>query len=489
LGAIAGVFSQSQIDAPGLVREMLSAMKHRAQDGAAIAWNGTVESTSSPSSLRGSSPTEHLAVGYGFTRVLAEDRPQPLRAGKGWLCMDGRITANGMLLGGEEAANRLEPRLTRVSFPRINREFDGAYSLVYSTTRELLVTRDALGLKPLFIGERDGLVAVASERKALWSIGIQKTSTFPLRRSLRAGPEGIAIESSNDESLQAPRLPRELSAEELARLLVESVSTQAAGLGTFAIGFSGGLDSSILAKIAEDLGLDALLVTVGIGHTSEMSQAESAAKAIGLPIVLARFSIQDVEENLDRLVWLVEQPDLMQVSIAMAVHLTAKAAMKNSRSIIMLGQGSDELFGGYKRFATILGKRGPSAAEEAILQSIQNAHEVNYQRDDQAVSSLPVELRLPYSTSKMTDFALRVPLSMKVRSSADLARKWVLREAAIKLGIPSEIAMRPKRAIQHASGIEKSIREIARAHGQAASTYLENRLRMRKPDETAHTLE
>jgi hypothetical protein len=35
--------------------------------------------------------------------------------------------------------------------------------------------------------------------------------------------------------------------------------------------------------------------------------------------------------------------------------------------------------------------------------------------------------------------------------------------------------MRPKKAIQHASGVEETIREIARKHGLTASDYLEQR--------------
>jgi asparagine synthase (glutamine-hydrolysing) len=64
---------------------------------------------------------------------------------------------------------------------------------------------------------------------------------------------------------------------------------------------------------------------------------------------------------------------------------------------------------------------------------------------------------------------------MKVRSPSDNIRKWILRDAAIKLGIPSAIAMRPKKAIQHASGVEKAIREIARKQGMLPSDYLEQR--------------
>jgi len=263
------------------------------------------------------------------------------------------------------------------------------------------------------------------------------------------------------------------------------VLIQTVGVDKLAVGFSGGVDSTVLAKITKDTGTNVLLVTVGLGQTSEMRKAESTAREIGLPIVVRSFSKSDAEQCLDRMLWLIEEPSLMKISIAMAMHWTAQTAIDNGRSVILLGQGSDELFGGYRRFATILGESGERAAEEAISGSIRDAHLVNYQRDDQAVSSLRAELRLPFATRKMIDIAMRVPLEMKVRSSSDNIRKWILREAAIRLGVPSAIAMRPKKAIQHASGVEKAIREISRKHRLSPSAYLEARLqtiRDRWPD-------
>ena len=476
LGAIAAVFSKSPLDAPRLVAKMLCAMQHRAQDAAAVAWGETLESAQSPDLLAASSPGRRAAVGCAFTKILPDDKAQPVRAGDGWFCMDGRIVAHGMLVGGENAARLLELRLTLAEFPSIYHDVDGAYALCWCTDDNLLVTRDSLGLKPMFIGSRDDLVAVASDRKALWSVGIGEATTFPPGGCLKASSRAMTVESSRPE-LETARTSahQKVDAERLRLLLTESISIQTAGLGTVAAGFSGGLDSAVIARIAEDLGIDVHLVTVGIGRTPEMNHAESTARTLGLPIAAREFSRNDVTECLDRVLWLIEEPNLMKVSIAMAIYWTTQAALQNGRPVVMLGQGSDELFGGYRRFATIMGERGEDAASEAISESIRRAHEVNYQRDEQAISGLRVELRLPFATRKITEFAHRVPLAMKVRSPSDNVRKWILREVAIKLGIPSEIAMRPKKAIQHASGVEEAIREIARKHGLTASDYLEQR--------------
>jgi asparagine synthase (glutamine-hydrolysing) len=451
-------------------------MEHRAQDAAAVAWDDSLESARSPSLLTASSPERQAAVGYGFAKVLPDDKLQPVRVGDGWFCMDGRIMWDGTLVGGEDAARLLGPKLTPVEFPSIHSYTDGAYALCWCTDDCLLVTRDPLGLKPIFLGSRGDLVAAASDRKALWSIGIGEASSLPPGSCLKASRRTSAVQSSKS-GLESSRTSshQRIDAEELTRLLAESVSIQTARIGTVAMGFSGGLDSSVMAKIAKDMGIDLLLVTVGIGRTPEMSQAESAARTLELPIVTREFSRNDVAECLDRMLWLIEEPNLMKVSIAMAIYWTTEVALKNGRSVVLVGQGSDELFGGYKRFATIMGERGTDAASEAICESIRRAHEVNYQRDEQAISALSAELRLPFATRKITRFACRVPLMMKVKSPSDNLRKWILRDVAIELGIPSVIAMKPKKAIQYASGVEEVIREIAKKQGMSPSGYLEQR--------------
>jgi asparagine synthetase B (glutamine-hydrolysing) len=483
LGAIAAVFSESPVDAPRLVAKMLLAMQHRAQDAAAVACGDTIEFAKSPTQLIASSPNRYSAIGYCFTRILPIDVPQPIRAGGTWFAIEGRILEGGEFIGGEQAARVLESKLTQTGFPSISRYTDGAYAICCCTDEWLRVTRDQLGLKPIYLGHQGNLTAVASDRKALWAIGFRDGTIFPPGGSLTATDRGMTISDPSPQSEATERTPHaEVDAARLANLLVESVTSHTTGLGPVACGFSGGIDSTVLAKIAKDLGVDLLLVTVGIGRTAEMVLAESTARPLELPIVMKEFSKEEVGECLDHVLWLVEEPSLMKISIAMAMRWIAQVASQNGRNVVILGQGSDELFGGYKRFARILGKDGRAVASKAISESIQDAYEVNYQRDEQAVSEFCTEIRLPFATRKIIEFAEKVPLEMKVRGPSDNLRKWILRDAAIKIGIPSEIALRSKKAIQHGSGIEKAIREIARKNHLSPSVYLEQRLHSMKRD-------
>ena len=139
---------------------------------------------------------------------------------------------------------------------------------------------------------------------------------------------------------------------------------------------------------------------------------------------------------------------------------------------MLCGQGSDELYGGYYKYARILDGGGKRALAASLYRSVIEAAQVNYERDEQATCPCGVELRTPFATIPVIDFSLRIPLDFKVRPGNDLIRKWVLRAAALKAGLPGEMVWRRKKAIQHGTGVENAIRKIARSQQMTTDAYL-----------------
>ena len=70
-----------------------------------------------------------------------------------------------------------------------------------------------------------------------------------------------------------------------------------------------------------------------------------------------------------------------------------------------------------------------------------------------------VELRVPYLDKDVINIALKMPYNYLLKSSDDNIRKHILRDVALKIGVPPEIALRPKKAAQYATGIDKIIRK------------------------------
>ena len=138
----------------------------------------------------------------------------------------------------------------------------------------------------------------------------------------------------------------------------------------------------------------------------------------------------------------------------------------------MCGQGSDELYGGYYKYARTLDNKGRGALALELYRSVIESSQVNYERDDQATSPFPIELRTPFADPDVIRFSLTIPLEFKVREGNDVTRKWVLRNVAKMIGVPDDIAWRRKKAIQHGTGVENAIRKLGRSYGLTVDAFL-----------------
>jgi asparagine synthase (glutamine-hydrolysing) len=259
----------------------------------------------------------------------------------------------------------------------------------------------------------------------------------------------------------------------LVGLLRKSIQRTVKNNNGVAVAFSGGLDSSLTAALAKETGVSVELVTVGLPGAVELSSAEGYAKQIGLPLTMETFSPDSLAEYLRRVVWLIEEPNLMKVSIAIPLHWAAEVAARRGYRVVLCGQGSDELYGGYYKYAKTLDSRGRRALESELYRSVVESYIVNYERDDQATAPFGVELRSPFTDSDVIRFSLTIPSELKVKRGNDLMRKWALRTVGQNLGLPNEIAWRRKKAIQHGTGVEHAILKLAKREGLMPDAYLE----------------
>jgi len=241
-----------------------------------------------------------------------------------------------------------------------------------------------------------------------------------------------------------------------------------------AVAFSGGLDSAVTALLAKQANLEVELLSTGLRGSTELQTVEKYAKALDLPISIETYEPDSLDPFIRRIIWLIEEHDLMRVSIAVPLHWAAMLAARRGHSVMLCGQGSDELYGGYYKYAKILDNEGRRALASSLYSSIIEAPQVNYERDEQATCPSGVELRTPFANLEIIDFSFRIPLEFKVKTGNDLMRKWVLRAAALKAGLPDEMVWKRKKAIQHGTGVENAIRKLARKQRLTTDEYLAN---------------
>jgi len=346
----------------------------------------------------------------------------------------------------------------------------------------IVAGRDVFGATPLYYGENETACAVASERKALWKLGLEDVRSFP--------PGQLAVMDSQGFSFYPVKMLRvppretvdmETAARALQLLLLESTRKRVSDLDGVAVAFSGGVDSSVVAVLAENVGLDVQLVSVGLEGQREVLFAEEAAEALDLPLHLQTYTVSELEETLAKVLWLIEEPHVINACIAVPFYWTAETASKLGYPILLAGQGADELFGGYQRYLTEYERSGAEAVEQKMFYDIENAYRANFQRDNQVCSFSGVELRLPFIDRDVVDFSLRLPLRLKINSVEDRLRKRVLRRVARNLEIPSFMADKRKKAVQYTTGVTKALQRLAKDEDLTLREYVEKTFSMVYP--------
>ncbi|MEM2961118.1 MAG: asparagine synthase-related protein, partial [Candidatus Bathyarchaeia archaeon] len=137
------------------------------------------------------------------------------------------------------------------------------------------------------------------------------------------------------------------------------------------------------------------------------------------------------------------------------------------------GQGSDELFGGYKRYLREYGKSSESV-ENSLYRDTILSYQVNFERDNKVCAFHGMELRLPFVDSDLISFSLGLPLRFKIESSDDTLRKRILRKVAEKTGLPSYVYNRPKEAIQYSTGVDKALKKLAEKRELNVREFIES---------------
>jgi asparagine synthase (glutamine-hydrolysing) len=349
----------------------------------------------------------------------------------------------------------------------------GAFAFLASTAEGLIVGRDPLGQKPLYYGkDSNERIAFASLRRALETNGFETTVAVPPGKIFT--PSGGSLSTVFDASLSKPmevNLTEYSAQAELIKLLEESVSE------TFqkgaAVAFSGGLDSSLIAHIANSLGLEPMLVTVGLKGHPELAYTQGAAEKIGLNLNVREFTESEILDCVQKVVKIIESDDPVLVGISIPLYFACETAKGLGARTIVMGQLSDELFGGYGRFEDLTLKNQFDKVRSEIWKSVLDASVKDFDTGDKLAASYDLELRCPFAYLPLVHYALKLPVTLKLNiSDSGVTRKFILRKAAEKMGLPWDVVNRPKKAIQYSSGVQKVLLSQAKKRGLTISSLI-----------------
>lgn len=471
MGAIVAALNKSEVDVIPQIVTMLKELTHRGNDAHGVATPNSAVTTESVEEIVTKNVGSSIALGHNLSRIIPKDRPQPVQGDSFTLVFEGRLFSSSDL-SIVDIVNKLEPDPFR-NVSHIIEKFEGSFVFAVACPHKIIAGRDPFGINPLYYGENETMCAVASERKALWAIGIKDAKSFPPRKVAVIDARGFTFQQVKAATQPfLGNVEMKTAAERLQNLLLKSVKKRVSDLEKVAVAFSGGLDSSVIAVLAKNCGIDVQLVSVGLENQPEVRFAERVADVFGLPLHLQTYTVTNVEEILPEVLWLIEEPNVMKVSIAIPFYWVAENASKLGYRVLMFGQGSDELFGGYRRYLGEYEKFGVEGTQKTMNQDLSMSYETNFQRDDQVCSFHKVEMRLPFVDRNVVHFSLSLPLGLKIESAEDRIRKRVLRQVARNLGIPSFIAQKTKKAVQYSTGVDKAVQQLAKRERLTSRDYV-----------------
>lgn len=350
-----------------------------------------------------------------------------------------------------------------------------AFALWDAGAQRYLIARDPFGVCPLYWGHDDGgRLCVASEMKALVD-GCADVETFPpghvydsatreLRRYYRkpwrdyAATRGHAVE---------PKHLRAAFEAAVHRQLMTDVP--------YGVLLSGGLDSSLVAACAAKFARERVedddaseawwprlhSFAIGLQGSPDLAAARMAADALGTVHHGFVYTLQEGLDALPDVIRHIESYDVTTVRASTPMYLLARRIKAMGVKMVLSGEGSDELFGGYLYF-----HKAPSAEafHEETVRKLDALHTYDCLRANKAMLAWGVEARVPFLDLEFVDVAMGIDAASKMAGRGRI-EKAVLREAFHGV-LPDSILWRQKE--QFSDGVGYGWIEGLKTHAEAA---------------------
>ena len=209
---------------------------------------------------------------------------------------------------------------------------------------------------------------------------------------------------------------------------------------------SGGLDSSIIAAITQKFSKKRVesdskesawwpqlhSFAIGLEGSPDLIAAQKAADYIGTVHHEVHFTIQEALDALPDVIYHIETYDITTVRASTPMYLLARVIKSMGIKMVLSGEGSDELFGGYLYF-----HKAPNAQEfhEELVRKMSKLHLYDCLRANKSLMAWGVEGRVPFLDKDFIDIAMSLnpsdKMSIKLPSVVDNDKATVAKDKSV----------------------------------------------------------
>jgi asparagine synthase (glutamine-hydrolysing) len=357
-------------------------------------------------------------------------------------------------------------------------QLEGMFAFVLwdDARQHWLVARDPIGIIPLYYGhDAHGNLYFASELKALAPVCKEAREFPPGHYWAKGEAQPTRYDHPGWREYDAVKDgPTDRAA--LRAAFEAAVKSHMMSDVPYGVLLSGGLDSSLVAAIAkkyaarrveEDEKTEAWWpqlhsFAVGLKESPDLKAAREVAAHIGTVHHEFHFTVQEGIDALSDVIYHLETYDVTTIRASTPMYLMARRIRAMGIKMVLSGEGSDELFGGYLYF-----HKAPDAKalHEETVRKLDALHLFDCLRANKSMSAWGVEARVPFLDRSFIDVAMslnpEVKLSGKPRGRIE---KQFLREAFAGY-LPDRILWRQKE--QFSDGVGYSWIDSLKAHAAA----------------------
>ncbi len=274
-----------------------------------------------------------------------------------------------------------------------------AFAIWDKQQEELFIARDRVGIRPLFYNTDNGIFSLASEIKALFKINhicrelcaenLSQVYTFwstitpntPFKGIYELPPghcatfnrKGLNVEKFWELKFgnSSSKLSLRDALDGFHELFSDAVRIRLRADVEVAAYLSGGIDSSATVAYIKDIE-PGILNTFSIGFEEkdfdESPYQEEAAKYFGTTHKSMICTSRDIAESFPKVIWHAETP-MLRTSPA-PMFLLSKLVRSNNIKVVVTGEGSDEILGGYDIFKEAKIKRFWASQPDSVIRPL-----------------------------------------------------------------------------------------------------------------------